>query len=187
MSDITPSATVGPFFAYMLTPKGRYPVPDAFSADLVGAAAIEGERITISGRVTDGEGAPVPDAMVEIWQADAHGSFAHARGRGGNTGFLGFGRADTDADGVFAFKTIKPGAGAGAAPHIDVAVFARGLLNHLVTRIYFADEPANAHDPGLAHVPEARRATLLAQSMSRGAYRFDIRLQGENETVFFRT
>lgn len=181
---ITPSQTVGPFFAYCLTPQD-YGVAPLVHADLVVPDAI-GARIRIEGRVLDGEDAPVPDAMLEIWQADGAGRYPETAG---GPGFGGFGRAGTDAQGRFAFATIKPGPvpgpdGTTQAPHLAVSVFARGLLTRLVTRIYFPDEPANAEDPILARVPQARRGTLVAQG-SEGAYVFDIRLQGRDETVFF--
>ncbi|MCC7348561.1 MAG: protocatechuate 3,4-dioxygenase subunit alpha [Variibacter sp.] len=184
MSGITPSATVGPFFLFGLVPSSLGGV-DVVANDLVTPDA-GGERIRITGKVLDGGGVPVPDAMVEIWQADASGRYAGATGSARpNTSFKGFGRAATDADGAYAFTTIKPGAIAGgAAPHIAVNVFARGILKQMVTRIYFADEPANAADPILALVPAERRDTLLARR-SGDTYTFDIHLQGERETVFF--
>jgi protocatechuate 3,4-dioxygenase, alpha subunit len=193
MPGITPSQTVGPFFAYGLDPKGRYDWVQTVGNDLITPDA-SGERIRIEGRVLDGDGAPVNDAMVEIWQADAAGRYAHpADTRRPNAKFTGFGRTGTEADGGFAFSTIKPGAvpgpeGKTQAPHILVAVFARGMLRHLYTRIYFADEAGNANDPVLALVPADRRATLTAkreEKSGRPTYVFDIRLQGEGETVFF--
>ena len=197
MSGITPSQTVGPYFAYCLTP-ARYPLHEVFSSDLV-VAGLEGEKIRIEGRVIDGDGAGVSDAMVEIWQADAQGSYAHAAAAGpkGNVAFSGFGRSDTGPNGEYAFSTIKPGRVAGVngapqAPHIGVTVFSRGMLTHLFTRIYFEDESSNAQDAALTAVPEDRRETLIAkcsQSGSTKLYRFDIRMQegpdGEAETVFF--
>lgn len=181
---ITPSQTVGPFFATCLTPHD-YGIPALVEADLVTPDAI-GTRIRIDGRVLDGAGEPVPDAMIEIWQADGEGRFATAPPPGS---FVGFGRAETDDEGRFCFRTVKPGSvlgpeGAMQAPYIAVGIFARGLLTRLVTRIYLADEPANEADPILALVPEARRATLLARPIEEGAYRFDVRLQGPDETVF---
>lgn len=181
---ITPSQTVGPFFAYCLTPRD-YGIAPLVEADLVGPGAI-GAPIRIEGRVVDGEDAPVPDAMIEIWQADGAGRYPTSAD---NSGFGGFGRAGTDAQGRFAFATIKPGPvpgpdGAMQAPHIAVSVFARGLLTRLVTRIYFPDEPANEEDPILARVPQERRGTLVARA-GEDAYLFDIRLQGRDETVFF--
>src|SRR3954454_9785043 len=191
---ITPSQTVGPFFKYGLTPGGKYAWNDALTKDLV-TPDDTGERIGVQGRVFDGDGAPVPDAMLEIWQADAQGRFADPQDKRAlpNAAFRGFGRCGTDANGEFAFDTIKPGQvpdpdGKPQAPHILLAIFARGMLLQLYTRIYFEGEAANAADPVLTLVPEDRRATLIAE---RGhgnggtVYRFDIRLQGDNETVFF--
>jgi protocatechuate 3,4-dioxygenase alpha subunit len=181
----TPSQTVGPFFSFSLlaTPQAHL-VP----ADTPDAVRIEG-------RLLDAEGAPVNDAMIEIWQAARSGRYAHsADARDDLTlepGFTGFGRCGTDEGGRFAFVTVKPGpvpgpGGAMQAPHIDVSVFARGLLHRLVTRLYFPDEAeANAADPILGSIedPEAR-ATLVAEPVD-GALRFDIRLQGPRETAFF--
>jgi protocatechuate 3,4-dioxygenase alpha subunit len=189
----TPSQTVGPFFAYGLTPE-QYGYP--FAA-LAGAALVDdetpGERIRITGHVLDGEGIPVPDAMIEIWQADALGRYAHpADPRGSNVRFTGFGRCGTgtDPENRFIFDTIKPGAiGDGQAPHVNVVVFMRGLLSHVYTRIYFADEAeANARDPVLARVDAVRRRTLIAtrETTPGGTvYRLDLHMQGPDETVFF--
>jgi len=175
--DTTPSQTVGPYFA------GPFAVAD----DAPGA-------IRITGTVYDGAGTPVPDSLIETWQADADGRFADLHGYGGDSegsGFRGFARCgQEDGDGSFELVTVKPGAVPGPgttmqAPHIDVSVFARGMLHRCVTRIYFADEAdANAGDPVLATVPADRRETLLAQPTD-GGYRFDIHLQGPGETVFF--
>ena len=195
MSGLTPSQTVGPFYAYGLTSNGAYDWNDAFSNNLVTPDA-SGERIRIVGTVFDGDGSAVPDAMLEIWQADAQGRFNDPQDPRGasNTLFKGFGRCGTTPDGAYAFETIRPGAvpgavpgpdGAPQAPHILMAVFARGMLLHLYTRIYFDGEAANASDAVLAQVPAERRATLIAPREADGAYRFDIRLQGDNETVFF--
>jgi protocatechuate 3,4-dioxygenase alpha subunit len=194
MTDgITPSQTVGPYFAYCLTPQD-YDFPAVFSADLT-SPSTGGQRIVIEGRVTDGDGLPITDAMLEIWQADPEGRYAHpADGRArGNTGFAGFGRVATNADGVFRFTTVKPGpvpgpGGRAQAPHIAVNLFARGMLRHVVTRIYFPDEPATAEDAVLALVPPDRRDTLVSRredGPEGPLYRFDIRVQGERETVFF--
>ncbi len=191
MPKQTPSQTVGPFFAYALTPQpyGRRGIA---GAALAGRDAA-GERIRLEGQVFDGAGQPVPDAVVEIWQADAAGRYGHpADGRPGaapDPHFTGFGRAGTDEEGGFAFETVKPGPpGDGQAPHVNVTLFARGLPSHVFTRVYFADEAAaNAGDPLLRRVPEERRATLLAARRTTPAgvvYRFDIHLQGEAETVF---
>ncbi len=193
MSMITPSQTVGPFFAYGLTPKGHYAWNDVVDNDLVTPELAE-SRIRIEGVMYDGDTAPVPDGMVEIWQADGRGRFPRGHGLGNspsNTAFKGFGRCATRPDGSFSFSTVKPGVieestGGDRAPHILVAVFARGMLVHAFTRIYFDDEPANASDPVLQLVPAERRATLIARRQAGGTvYHFDIRLQGDRETVFF--
>jgi protocatechuate 3,4-dioxygenase alpha subunit len=194
VTGITPSQTVGPFFKYGLTPEGKYDWNDAFTSNLVTPDA-SGERIRVEGRVFDGDGAPVPDAMLEIWQADSQGRFVDPQDKRAlpNTRFRGFGRCGTDADGGYAFDTIKPGPvpdpdGKPQAPHLVLAVFARGMLRHLYTRIYFADEAGNAADPVLALVPAERRATLIAERQTGGGsavYKLDLRLQGDNETVFF--
>lgn len=190
-AGITPSATVGPFFKYGLTPQGAYPWNDAFQPSTI-TSDVAGERIAVSGRVLDGDGAGISDAMIEIWQADSTGRFAHPlQGGGANASFKGFARTDTVKDGSFRFETIRPGATSGPgnkpqAPHILVALFARGMLRHLYTRIYFADQAvANAADPVLNLVPADRRATLISARGADGAYRFDIRIQGGAETVFF--
>jgi protocatechuate 3,4-dioxygenase alpha subunit len=177
----TPSQTVGPFLSIGLPwPDGPDVVPDGTPG-----------AVWLHGVVTDGAGTPLPDALIETWQADPDGRFDHPDDpRGRVPGFRGFGRCPTDDDGRYAIRTLKPGRVPGPddtaqAPHVDVSVFARGLLHRVVTRIYFADEAAaNATDPVLASVPEPRRATLVATRDARG-YRFDIRLQGDDETVFF--
>jgi protocatechuate 3,4-dioxygenase, alpha subunit len=145
--------------------------------------------------VFDGDGTPIPDCMLEIWQADAQGRFADPQDKRAlpNASFKGFGRCGTDANGGYSFDTIKPGAvpdpdGKPQAPHVLLAVFARGMLRHLYTRIYFEDETANFADPVLALVPPDRRATLIALRKPGNAgavYSLDLRLQGDNETVFF--
>ena len=179
----TPSQTVGPFFAHALTPAD--PEPKCVADNWLAEESTLGTPIRIEGRMLDGAAGPVPDGMIEIWQADHRGAFAD-----GLAGFRGFGRAGTDAAGRYAFLTIKPGSIApGHAPHVSVAVFARGMLNHAYTRIYFSDEEgANAADPVLMAVDAERRATLVAtRRAGDGAltYDFTIRLQGEGETVFF--
>lgn len=189
----TPSQTVGPYFAYGLTPE-QYGYPSLTSiagADLR-TEEVEGEQIRIEGRVLDGQGEAVNDAMIEIWQADPQGRYAHPADARGNVAFRGFGRCGTGTDpqNRFVFETVKPGAADdGQAPHVNVVVFMRGLLSHLYTRIYFADEEkANAKDPVLESVPAERRATLVAaRSEENGVavYRFDIHMQGDRETVFF--
>ena len=188
MMKQTPSQTVGPFFAFGLIRKGE---------NILVSDATQGGRIRIEGRVLDGAGEPVPDAMIEIWQSNAYGRYNHPEDKQEkplDPRFKGFGRAATDDSGVYWFETIKPGPVPGSgdflqAPHINVIVFARGMLLHAFTRIYFQDEPANTSDPVLSRIEDkARRATLIArreESVGKIVYRFDIRLQGENETVFF--
>ncbi len=189
----TPTQTVGPFFAYGLTPEQYGYAHKGIAGTVLTTPETEGERIRIEGRVLDGNGESVDDALIEIWQADAQGRYAHpADPRGSNLPFRGFGRAGTgvDPDKRFVFETVKPGIPSdGQAPHINVIVFMRGLLSHVYTRIYFSDEAeANAADPVLAALPAARRETLIAarvESPEGPVYRFNIRMQGENETVFF--
>ncbi len=175
------SQTVGPFFNFGLTADP--------SLGILAREGAEGERIRLSFRVLDGEQAPTPgDSMIELWQADAQGRYAPA----GDPCFTGFGRLETDQEGWCTFETVKPGRvpdekGSLQAPHINVTLFARGLLKHLFTRVYFAGDPANAGDAVLALVPENRRETLLAWPVEGqpGTWRLDIRLQGQQETVFF--
>lgn len=185
----TPSQTVGPFFHYGLMTQDDFNV-------LVNDDT-QGQRILIKGQVIDGNGDPVLDAMVEIWQADIKGHYNHSADPDqahADRNFRGFGRADTLNNGVYTFKTIKPGVvpfddQQPQAPHINVRVFGRGMLVHAYTRLYFADEAeANANDPILNLVPPERRHTLIATPEDRGdlcTYCFNIVLQGENETVFF--
>ncbi|WP_295126716.1 protocatechuate 3,4-dioxygenase subunit alpha [uncultured Leifsonia sp.] len=167
----TPSQTVGPFFGYALPYEGGPEIAAPWRAD----------AIRFHGAVYDGAGEPVPDAILEVWGADADGRPIAERGslaRDGH-GVTGFGRAAVDRAGHFSFTTVRPGAPApGRAPYLLVTVFARGLLHHLFTRAYFGD------DPFLATVPEDRRGTLLAVQDGDRSYRFDIRLQGDGETVF---
>lgn len=193
MSNITPSQTVGPYFKYGLTPGNDYAWNDAFGNDLV-TPDVFGERIRIVGQVFDGDGKVIPDSMLEIWQADAQGNFADPQNTGAvpNATFKGFGRCGADAKGGFEFRTIKPGPVPGPGdrpqgPHILLAVFARGMTQQAITRIYFEDEAANAADPILALVPADRRATLVAKREQGdvAVYRFDVHLQGDRETVFF--
>jgi len=183
---LTPSQTVGPFLAIGLPwTDGPFVVPP----DTPGS-------IVIAGRVLDGAGQPVPDALVETWQADPHGRFDHPddpRGPAPAAGsFRGFGRSETDPHGNYRIVTLRPGplpcpGGGTEAPHVDVSVFARGLLDRVVTRIYFPDEAeANAADPVLTSIADlGRKATLIAADEADGRFRFDIRLQGDGETVFF--
>ena len=189
----TPSQTVGPYFAYGLTPEQYgYPFTSVAHATMR-TADTDGEAVRIEGRVLDGEGDPVNDAMIELWQADAQGRYDHpADPRSSNASFAGFGRCGTGTDpqNRFVFETVKPGAIAeGHAPHINVIVFMRGLLTHAYTRIYFADEAeANAADTVLEQVPAERRSTLIADRSENGGeivYSFDIHMQGPRETVFF--
>jgi protocatechuate 3,4-dioxygenase alpha subunit len=181
----TPSQTVGPFFGFALPYDAGPGLVDEGHPD----------AIRIEGVVYDGAGAPVPDALIEIWQANQAGRYAHPDDDREelplDDGFLGFGRCATDPDGRFWFRTLKPGAvpgpgGAPQAPHVAVNVLARGLLRQLPTRIYFPDEAeANAADPVLAAIEDAAaRETLIARE-DGGVLRFDIRLQGDSETVFF--
>jgi protocatechuate 3,4-dioxygenase alpha subunit len=181
----TPSQTVGPFFAYGLTPRDYQYPGRQIAGGVIGDAAGEG-RILIHGRVLDGKGEAIPDALVEVWQADSAGRYDNAN-------FSGFGRQGTgvDSSSRFRFETVKPGAiAAGHAPHLNLILFMRGLLTHLYTRVYFSDEAhPNANDPVLSQVPTARRRTLIAicQDQTGGlpSYVFDIHMQGEHETVFF--
>ena len=181
----TPSQTVGPFFSIGLDRLNR--------ADI--AERSKGERVTIQGRVLDGGGQPVPDAVLEIWQADADGHYHHPEHAGltnDSVPFLGFGRIPTDERGQFSFTTIKPGPvhgpdGKPQAPHLQISIFMRGLLRQLVTRLYFPDEPLNASDPVLQVVPESRRYTLAARRTKpdENILEWNVCLQGGNETVFF--
>ena len=192
MPERTPSQTVGPFLHVGLVP-GPFGVREVFT-HVVAEPGIPGTHIRIEGHIYDGTGSVLPDAMVEIWQADHQGRFAHpADGRPlASNSFRGFGRCATAKDGSFRFHSIKPGSvlgpgGAMQAPHINVGVFSRGILKRLFTRIYFPGEAANASDPILKLVPADRRDTLIAKPDPKNAalLRFDIRLQGANETVFF--
>ena len=190
MLPLTPSQTVGPFFHLAAPVRGR----ESLITD-----ATPGPRIVIQGSVRDGNGDPVPDALIEIWQGSVIGLYNHPedpRSPRPDPAFDGFGRVATDADGCFAIETIKPGPVPGPnarpqAPHLVVGVFARGLLARLVTRIYFEDEPSNAQDAVLALVPADRRSTLVARQGPEsagspiGSYCFPIVLQGPGETVFF--
>jgi protocatechuate 3,4-dioxygenase alpha subunit len=186
---LTPSQTIGPFLRIGLTwPDGEHVVPDATPGAIV-----------ITGRLFDGNGDPVTDGVIETWQADVNGRFTHPDDPRGTsdpmpTGFRGLGRSQTDEEGRFRIVTVKPGAlpaprGRVQAPHIDVSVFARGLLDRVVTRIYFPDEAdANAADPVLSAIDDDRlRSTLVAvpDAGQDGLLRFDIHLQGEHETAFF--
>jgi protocatechuate 3,4-dioxygenase, alpha subunit len=181
----SPSQTVGPYFHIGLAWK--------FGAEIA-PPGVAGERVEIAGRVLDADGRPVPDAMLEIWQADPEGRYPHPEDpRGGEVDrrFRGFGRVATDAGGAFRIATVKPGRVPGPggrlqAPHLVCLVFMRGLLRHLVTRIYFPDDPANRDDPVLSLVDPDRRATLVARpGAAAGRLAWDVVLQGAEETVFF--
>jgi len=185
----TPSQTVGPFFAFGLIRGDEH---------VLVSDQTRGQRIIVRGHVFDGSGAAIEDAMVEIWQADAAGIFNHPddpRHRQIDPHFRGFGRAGTsNREREYAFKTIKPGPvpgqdGTMQAPHLGLRIFARGMLLHLLTRVYFSDEPANQQDPILTSIADAeRRQTLIAVRESvqdAPTYRLDIHLQGDRETVFF--
>lgn len=181
----TTSQTVGPFFSIGLT---------WLKKDNLARPGVSGERIRIQGRVLDGDKNPVPDALLELWQADSRGEYAqfeNSEEKRIEQRFQGFGRIATDEDGKFSFATIKPGSVPGPdgkmqAPHIAVSVFARGLLRRLVTRIYFPDEAGNAHDFVLNLVEGARRGTLVAKNVAgqSGAFEWNVILQGDDETVF---
>lgn len=160
----TPSQTIGPFFHLCLT--------TGEALRCLAGPAVKGERLRLICRVLDGDGTPVDDAMLEIWHADADGKY-------------GFGRLCTNENGIAVFETVKPGQVPGQAPHVNVLIFARGLLKQLVTRIYFAGDAANPNDPILALVPEDRRNTLMAHPTEPGVWNFEIRLCCECETVFF--
>jgi protocatechuate 3,4-dioxygenase alpha subunit len=182
---LTPSQTVGPYLSIGLL--REVVTPEVVSRD-------DPRAIVIRGRLLDGAGAPVPDGMIEVWQANEAGRYAHASDPRDELsleeGFLGFGRSGTEEEGRFELVTLKPGVvphpdGRLQAPHLVVGVFARGLLKRLATRMYFPDEErANAADPVLALLPPERRSTLVA-IQDDGFLRFDIRLQGGAETVFF--
>ncbi len=182
----TPSQTVGPFFSIGC---------DRLNAFDLAKHGVSGERIEITGRVIDGDGNGVPDAMLEIWQANSAGKYAHpedTQDKAIEPAFQGFGRIPTDASGAFRFATVKPGAvpgpnGRQQAPHMVVSVFMRGLLRRLVTRIYFPDEAANDQDFVLNLVEPARRGTLVARKIAaeHNKLEWNVILQGENETVFF--
>jgi protocatechuate 3,4-dioxygenase alpha subunit len=172
----TTSQTVGPYLHIGLTP---------MTIENLAPAGVAGERVSIEGKVVDGDGKPVNDAMVEIWQAGADGKY-------GSKGFRGFGRSATNDQGMFRFQTVKPGRVPGPggklqAPHIAANIFMRGQLKQLVSRIYFPDDPANPEDPVLALVPAERRTTLIATMAAGkpGALEWNVILQGRDETVFF--
>jgi protocatechuate 3,4-dioxygenase alpha subunit len=205
----TPSQTVGPFFHYGLPWKGGADLversdlgarPELFPEEhyMLSRSSVRGtpsgEAIEIVGRVLDAEDRPVPDAMLEIWQANAAGRYASAADARDevplDSNFIGFGRASTGEDGEYRFRTLRPGRVPGPgnrlqAPHIGISVFGRGILKRLATRLYFDDGEGNQYDPVLSLVPEDRRASLIAIAEAPGIWRFDIRLRGDRETVFF--
>lgn len=177
-----PSQTIGPFFDFALTANE--------ALGCLAGAQVTGQRIRLRLRLLDGAGEPVPDGMIELWQADANGVYNHPgdpRQSSADPAFTGFGRLASSTDGVCLFETIRPGRASDGAAHINVTVFARGLLGHLTTRVYFADDAALGTDPVLALVPAERRPTLLAvqDAADSGQWNLDIHLQGEHETVFF--
>jgi protocatechuate 3,4-dioxygenase alpha subunit len=177
-----PAQTIGPFYHFALTANealGR-----------LAGTGVKGQRIRLCLRLLDGDGVPVPDGMLELWQADSNGVYRHPHDKRCQTSdpaFTGFGRLATSADGVCLFETIRPGAAGSEAAHINVSVFARGLLGRLITRVYFADDPALENDPVLGLIPAPRRSTLIAQPADGrpDLWNLDILLQGEFETVFF--
>ncbi|RYE87642.1 MAG: protocatechuate 3,4-dioxygenase subunit alpha [Hyphomicrobiales bacterium] len=191
----TASQTAGPYVHIGMTPNFAE-IRGVYATD-PGSTMVtpdtRGERIEITGRVLDGAGAPVADALLELWQADADGSYVAPMSPQSNSApaFTGWGRQPVDADGTYRFETIRPGRvtgpdGRSMAPHVSLWIVARGINIGLQTRVYFDDEAeANAEDWVLTQVPDARRPTLIARREDGGRYRLDIRLQGENETVFF--
>jgi protocatechuate 3,4-dioxygenase, alpha subunit len=184
MAELTPFQTVGPFFAICLSEPG---------CARIATEGVAGRHITIGGTVRDGAGAVVPDLLVEIWQANAAGRYAHPddhQAKALDPNFSGFGRAPTDDEGRFAISTVMPGRVPGPdgtlqAPHLLLGILARGILTRLVTRIYFEDEPSTREDPILSLVPEERRSTLIAKRVGDDRYQLDLVLQGDGETVFF--
>ena len=190
MSNQTPSQTVGPYFHIGLIRPGD-------NMNVMVNDHTRGQRILVRGRVIDGDGEPIPDAMLEIWQADSDGIYGHPadpKHADADPAFGGFGRAPTDDSGEYSFKTIKPGAmeregEPTMAPHVNFRVFARGMLIHAYTRMYFPNEVENENDPVLKMITETDRRSTLIAAVDMGedlpTYRFDVVLQGEKETVFF--
>ena len=180
----TPSQTVGPYLKIGFA---------TLTFDAIAANNAAGEHIALQGRMFDGDAKPINDGSIEIWQANANGKYASAEDPQKKAlvpGFRGYGRALTDADGAFRFTTVKPGrvpgpGGTLQAPHLEVVIFMRGSLRHLLTRVYFPDDPANAEDPILKLVPAERRATLIARAAKPGVLEWDVHMQGPHETVFF--
>jgi protocatechuate 3,4-dioxygenase alpha subunit len=183
-SGVTPSQTIGPFYFGTLT--------NGYRADLA-PRGVAGERIELVLSLFDADGAVVPDGVFEIWQANSHGRYNHPDDRRNlplDAGFEGFGRASTDSKGESHFTTVRPGAvpwpaGGVQAPHVNISVFARGVLNRLATRLYFDGDPALADDPALKLVDAARRPTLIARRDAGGVWRLPIHIGGAHETVFF--
>ena len=184
MNPAVTSQTVGPYFSIGLN---LLLTPD------IAPAGVAGERFMLEGQVLDANRKPIPDAVIEVWQANAAGKYAHAedtQDKALDGAFRGFGRVGTNSDGAFRLTSIKPGPvpgpnGKTQAPHLEVSVFMRGLLIRLTTRVYFPDEPLNATDPILHLVPEARRGTIIARRAPDGVLHWDVLLQGDDETVFF--
>jgi protocatechuate 3,4-dioxygenase alpha subunit len=183
----TPSQTVGPFFQVGISGSREIPC--------IAGPGVRGERVKLVCKIFDRDGVALDDAMIEIWQANADGKYNHPADKQAKTvdpGFIGLGRVSSNSEGICVFETIKPGPVPGPgksfqAPHLEVSVFARGVLKRLATRIYFAGDPANDQDSVLALVPKARRNTLMAEPIASepGAWRFDVHLSGSRETVFF--
>ncbi|MBT7544166.1 MAG: protocatechuate 3,4-dioxygenase subunit alpha [Kordiimonadaceae bacterium] len=186
----TPSQTVGPFFAYGLTPEQNdYPLKSIAAPILINDNT-PGERIELCGQVFDGNGDIIKDALIEIWQADSSGHYIQRDTPPTCDVFTGFGRCSLENTNRFSFSTIKPGSiGSGQAPYINMTVFMRGLLSHTYTRVYFSDEDKiNNSDAVLSSVPQNRRHTIIAEKRiddNNIIYQFDIHMQGDNETIFF--
>jgi protocatechuate 3,4-dioxygenase alpha subunit len=187
----TPSQTIGPFFAHGLTPEQYRYNFTSIAHPVIADTTVDGQQITVMGQVFDGNGKTVEDAMLEFWQCDADGRYPRKEQDPQSPGLKGFGRVGTGTNDLhqYEIRTVKPGAIEGQAPHINVIVFMRGMLNHLFTRIYFSDEAElNEKDEILNLVPPSRRKTLLAKRKEMDGmvvYQFDIHMQGEEETVFF--
>jgi protocatechuate 3,4-dioxygenase, alpha subunit len=184
MTPATTSQTVGPYYAIGM---------NMLITTEIAPAGVPGERFTLEGRVLDANRQPIPDALIEIWQANAAGKYDHeedTQNKPLDSRFRGFGRVGTDKDGAFRLMSVKPGPvpgpkGTTQAPHLGVTVLMRGLLLRLTTRMYFPDEALNATDPILSLVPEARRGTIIAKKTAPGVIHWDVLLQGDDETVFF--